>query len=255
MNPHRVRRPPHPQPPPRRRPPLRADRAPVLPRPVDPRPHHPRRQVTVSRAAELKPPGFRMGGHAVRACWWPVGHLPQLASHAVHRTTWVRRTDGTPTPHNVAMPANTTSAVTPDSAPAQPKPRRTAAEKQRRAVEMRTTGASFQDIADALGYRDRSTARRSYLAGLSHLPELEDRDTMLRVESARLDALQAAVWKLAMTGDSESVRTVLRVMQRRAKLLGLDAPTKTEHKVTSELDAEIEQMLKDFDQLRPGRSG
>jgi hypothetical protein len=114
---------------------------------------------------------------------------------------------------------------------------------------MRTTGATFDQIADELHYRDKSGARRAYLAGLRHLPEIEDRDTMLRVESARLDALQHAVWSKAMKGDKDAVQNALAVMARRARMLGLDAPTKSEHKVTSELDAEIETMLAEMTKL------
>lgn len=158
------------------------------------------------------------------------------------------------------MPAKSTRPATPGR-PAARKPTRptsatrAAAEKQRRAVELRTTGMSFDRIAEELHYRDRSSAHKAYLAGLAQLPALEDRTTMLQVETARLDALQAAVWSMAMAGESEAVRDVLAIMSRRARLLGLDAPTKTEHKVTSELDAEIEGMLADMAKLATGQPG
>jgi hypothetical protein len=45
------------------------------------------------------------------------------------------------------------------------------------------------------------------------------------------------------------VQNALAVMARRARMLGLDAPTKSEHKVTSELDAEIETMLAEMTKL------
>lgn len=124
--------------------------------------------------------------------------------------------------------------------------RKTADDSQRRqlqAVDMQIRGLSFQEIADALGYADRAAAHNAYTAGLKLLPEVDDREAMLRVEAARLDALLGAQWPKAMKGDSEAARTVLAIMQRRAKLFGLDAPTKLEHKVTAELDQQIEDML------------
>ena len=51
--------------------------------------------------------------------------------------------------------------------------------------------------------------------------------TGLRVlEEYRLDALLMVLWPQVMGGDQGAVDRVLRVMQRRAALRGLDAPTK-----------------------------
>lgn len=51
--------------------------------------------------------------------------------------------------------------------------------------------------------------------------------TGLRVlEERRLDAILMVLWPLVRGGDQGAVDRVLRVMQRRAALRGLDAPTK-----------------------------
>ena len=51
--------------------------------------------------------------------------------------------------------------------------------------------------------------------------------TQLRdMEVARLDRLLAAHWGKATKGDVNATRMVLTIMDRRAKLLGLDAPQK-----------------------------
>lgn len=47
-------------------------------------------------------------------------------------------------------------------------------------------------------------------------------DQLRTLEVARLDALQAAVWEQAMTGDPKAANTVLRIIDRRIKILGLD---------------------------------
>ncbi len=49
-----------------------------------------------------------------------------------------------------------------------------------------------------------------------------------RLEAERLDALLAACWAAATRGNLSAVDAVLRVMARRARLLGLDAPARLE---------------------------
>jgi hypothetical protein len=43
-----------------------------------------------------------------------------------------------------------------------------------------------------------------------------------RLEEARLDDLQEGIWDKALAGDSRAVEVALKVLERRAKLLGLD---------------------------------
>lgn len=45
------------------------------------------------------------------------------------------------------------------------------------------------------------------------------------LEATRLDALQYGVWDAAVDGVHQVINDVLRIMDRRAKLYGLDAPT------------------------------
>ena len=46
---------------------------------------------------------------------------------------------------------------------------------------------------------------------------------MRELEASRLDALQAALWQDAVDGNTQAVQTVLKIMDQRAKLLGLHA--------------------------------
>jgi hypothetical protein len=50
------------------------------------------------------------------------------------------------------------------------------------------------------------------------------------VELERMDAMIVALWPKVEKGDVQSVQAALGVMTRRAKLLGLDAPSKQESK-------------------------
>lgn len=113
-------------------------------------------------------------------------------------------------------------------------------------VNMRTAGASYADIADAvveaaqngtlfevpISY-DRTSA---YLDVQRYLHELRStvQDNLIDVvdlENSRLDALLMAVWPAAMGGDTRSVRSALDIMERRSKLLGLDAAIKVDWRI------------------------
>lgn len=116
-------------------------------------------------------------------------------------------------------------------------------QKAATAVQLHARGFTFQQIADELGYSGRQAAEKAYRRGQKALPPVPGREDLIAQEAKALNDLQAALWPEAMKGDTESARTVLTVMARRAKMFGLDAPTKVEQRVTSELDQEIERML------------
>jgi hypothetical protein len=59
------------------------------------------------------------------------------------------------------------------------------------------------------------------------------------MELARLDRLQAAVWGDAIAGDIAAIHTVLKIMERRAKYAGLDAPTRAAISVDSHQQVDV----------------
>jgi hypothetical protein len=67
-------------------------------------------------------------------------------------------------------------------------------------------------------------------------------------EIPKLDALEQAVWAKAMAGDNRAIDRVLAIMQRRAALIGLDAPEKSRIEVITrdQLLAEIEKVNREI---------
>lgn len=61
------------------------------------------------------------------------------------------------------------------------------------------------------------------------LPEA-DAQELRRADLERLDAMLPNNILMAIAGDKDAVSSVLKIMERRAKLLGLDAPTRQEIK-------------------------
>jgi hypothetical protein len=95
--------------------------------------------------------------------------------------------------------------------------------RQTDALSLRLAGKTFAEIAAELGYSDKSGARNAVMAALRE-NVAEPNAEMRALELSRLDALQAALWTKATNGDLGSVDRVLKLMERRAKILGLDAP-------------------------------
>ena len=93
-----------------------------------------------------------------------------------------------------------------------------------RALELRLAGASYRQIglqtgvSHAQAFRDVQTILKEYLT--------EPTEEVRKVELGRLDSLLVAHWIKATAGDYKATTMVLAIMDRRARLLGLDAPVR-----------------------------
>jgi hypothetical protein len=101
------------------------------------------------------------------------------------------------------------------------------ADRQRRAVDLRSAGATYQQIAQALGYAGTGSAWKAVHAALRR-QEYESVAELRQLQGDRLDTALRAVWPRVVTGDDGAIATMLRIEKRRAALFGLDAPTKQE---------------------------
>ena len=102
-----------------------------------------------------------------------------------------------------------------------------AAEREGQALELRKAGKTFAEIGADLGIT-KEGARQAVYRALGDLAEsnLEAAAALRALESERLDKLLAAVWPAATAGDLDAVDRALKIAARRARLCGLDAPTK-----------------------------
>ena len=94
------------------------------------------------------------------------------------------------------------------------------AARRLRCVELAATGQTYAEIASAVGYAGKSSARKAVLAALASR-EADAVDDLRRLEIARLDELQAASWEDALAGDVRAADRVLRIISARINLLGL----------------------------------
>lgn len=89
---------------------------------------------------------------------------------------------------------------------------------------LRSGGLSVPEIAQKLQLSREEVIRRfrDYRLDLAKDVSLEEREQIVQLELARLDAMQYPQWDAAMQGDVKAVEAVLKIMQMRMKYLGLD---------------------------------
>lgn len=94
-----------------------------------------------------------------------------------------------------------------------------------RAVEMRLAGHTYAQIGAACGVvpQQAHQAVTRYLEDTRAVAR-EHAEDIRRLELDRLDRVLAVVGPMAEGGDLQAVDRLLRIQERRASLLGLDAP-------------------------------
>ena len=105
-------------------------------------------------------------------------------------------------------------------------------DREMRVLELRRMGFTWTHIAKEVGYADHSGAYVAYQRAIKRMmkqPVEEVRDQ----ELDRIDRLQLAVWPQAVKGDTKAILTIIKLMERRARLIGLDTPIRIEQEVTT----------------------
>lgn len=90
------------------------------------------------------------------------------------------------------------------------------------AYQMHLAGVGWSKIADLLGYASANTALTAVTQRRKEMNARTSFEEVVHTELDRLDALQLVAWRTARLGDLKAMDTILKIMDRRAKLLGLD---------------------------------
>lgn len=143
---------------------------------------------------------------------------------------------------------------TPTKATHNPKPE--VAEKWRKALQLRLAGATYQLIADQCGYKDHTGARYAIKSAMKYSLQ-EPAEELRQVEAARLDQLMTFVWpkgaditpqenandeKERLNRLFQKVDRVVRLMERRSRLMGVDSPVL--HKIEAEVQTPPTELSK-----------
>ena len=111
------------------------------------------------------------------------------------------------------------------------------------ALGLRQKGRSYRSIAEEMGV-SHETARQCVKRAMDRLrPIVEERAEEVReLELSRLDIATNGLMPKVIEGDTYAIDKLVKVMDRRARLLGLDAPTKASGTLKAE-DSETGRIL------------
>jgi hypothetical protein len=118
--------------------------------------------------------------------------------------------------------------------------------KERKVVELRQMGITYEVIAKEVGYAGASGAYHAYERALARYPK-ETIDKKRDLQDQRIERLIAGLWTKALRGETPALLATLKLFERQAKLLGLDAPQR--HESTVEIfegGSEIDEQVRRF---------
>lgn len=99
-------------------------------------------------------------------------------------------------------------------------------QRRKEALELRFQGKSYEEIARHFGVKKPTIYQwiQNQLAETVRAPT----DEMREFEVARLDKLLETRWERALDGDDEALDRVLKILDKRYRLLGLEAPKRVD---------------------------
>lgn len=106
-------------------------------------------------------------------------------------------------------------------------------------------GYTLDQIAEHVGYANRSSAYKAIVRGLRkrYQESTGDRDAAiqrhLEITRTMIKGLSAGIAK----GEPRAIEVGIQVLAREARMLGLDAPVRVDAKITDTLAAEIEDLV------------
>ena len=100
--------------------------------------------------------------------------------------------------------------------------------KEKQVVELRRAGATWDEIAKAVDYATPTGAWKAFQRAMRRTLVDAGTEELRALELDRLDRVQRAVWAKALTGDDKAIDKLLKIMEHRAKYLGLYAPAKVQ---------------------------
>lgn len=109
------------------------------------------------------------------------------------------------------------------------------------ALELRLAGTTYLQIAQQLGVSE--TRAFQYVNNELDRRASEPVAAVRKQELERLHRMRLAIWPKVLRGEDQSINTALKISDRIARLLGLDAPLKFELMKRQMLDDATREMV------------
>jgi hypothetical protein len=106
-------------------------------------------------------------------------------------------------------------------------------EKDRQVIKFRQGGLTFDEIAQRMGYSHPSGAHMAFKRAMERIADEAIASEGRALHRIRLETALSAIWNQVLKGDLAAIGTMLKILERDAKLYGLDAPMKAELEVTN----------------------
>lgn len=115
------------------------------------------------------------------------------------------------------------------------------AERRKKAINLALLGASWDQIAEQLGYADRGSAHKDVQRSLEqNLKEGSANGELLReLNRLRLERLLLVALKDALAGDIKAVEASRRLIESINKMYNIGTTMRVEHITIDQVDAEI----------------
>lgn len=131
------------------------------------------------------------------------------------------------------------------------------AQRAAQIMQLRKEGLTYRAIGERVGLSYEMVRREIQIVMRQYLEDAKDsQHEIVMLELLRLDDLLTSAYQGAMNGEAKMIDAVLKIMERRAKLLGLDAQvttrqvqlTVTPEQIGAMSDDELEQLIQQFEQ-------
>jgi hypothetical protein len=102
-----------------------------------------------------------------------------------------------------------------------------AQENRKKSLELRKAGATYQQIAEAVGYHDASGARKAVMKAFGEVIQ-EPVAELRTMQVERLNHMLMVLWPKVQGGDERAISTALMVMNKIDALMGTEAAKQVE---------------------------
>jgi hypothetical protein len=99
-----------------------------------------------------------------------------------------------------------------------------------KALDMRKLGYDYVQIAEQCGYSSAKVARGAVNVALRSV-EVEAVEDLRQIQYGRLETMMQKLWPDILKGDTKAIHAGLAVIERQAKMFGLDMPVKVEAQI------------------------